>query len=314
MKYFLKKIAGMLFTLMGVSFLVFFAFTIIPGDPAQAMLGTEATPERLAALQQELGLDRPFMIRYFDWFFGILQGDFGISYSYQLPVSSMIAEKFPITFLMSLLGFFMMLFISIPIGIYTAKHKDQGLDRIIFLINQINMSIPPFFMGILLTLVFGLVLHLFTPGGYVSYERDPVGFFLYLCFPALAIALPKSSMAVKMLRSSVIEQSKQDYTRTAYSRGNTIDGVLYSHVLKNAILPVVTFWGMAFVDMMAGSIIVEQVFGVPGLGRILLTSISNRDYPVVMGLIMLIGFFVIALNFLVDILYQFLDPRIKEVQ
>jgi peptide/nickel transport system permease protein len=312
MKYILKKIAAMLVTLMGVSFLVFLAFSIIPGDPAQAMLGTEATPERLAALQEQLGLNRPFLVRYVDWLFGFLHGDFGVSYSYQIPVGTMIWEKFPVTFFMSVLSFVFMLIISIPLGIYTAKHKDKFLDRIIYMMNQVIMSVPPFFMGILFTLVFGLIFRLFTPGGYIALEKDPLGFFLYLCFPALSIALPKSAMAIKMLRSSVIEQSKLDYVRTAYSRGNTIDGVLYSHVLKNALIPVITFWGMAFVDIMAGSIIVEQVFGIPGLGRILLTSISNRDYPVVEGIIMLLGFFVIVINFLVDIIYRRIDPRIKE--
>ena len=312
MKYILKKIAAMLVTLMGVSFLVFLAFSIIPGDPAQAMLGTEATPERLAALQEQLGLNRPFFVRYFDWLFGFLHGDFGVSYSYQIPVGTMIGEKFPVTFFMSVLSFVFMLLISIPLGIYTAKHKDKFLDRTIYILNQVTMSIPPFFMGILFTLVFGLIFRLFTPGGFIAFEKDPLGFFLYLCFPALSIALPKSAMAIKMLRSSVIEQSKLDYVRTAYSRGNTIDGVLYAHVLKNALIPVITFWGMAFVDMMAGSIIVEQVFGIPGLGRILLTSISNRDYPVVEGIIMLLGFFVIVINFLADIIYRRIDPRIKE--
>ena len=160
------------------------------------------------------------------------------------------------------------------------------------------------------TLLFGLVLHLFTPGGYVSYTTSVTGFLGYLIFPSVAIALPKAAMAIKLLRTSVLSEMKLDYVRTAYSRGNNTKGVLYQHVLRNAIIPVITFLGMALADMVAGSIVIEQVFNIPGLGRILLTSISNRDYPVVQAIIVFIAFIVIFTNFLVDLLYQKMDPRI----
>lgn len=172
------------------------------------------------------------------------------------------------------------------------------------------MAIPPFFSGILITLLFGLILHWFTPGGYVSYTQSVWRFLGYLIFPALAIALPKAAMAVKLLRSSVLSEMKLDYVRTAYSRGNRTKSVLYRHVLKNALIPVVTFLGMALADMVAGSIIIEQVFNIPGLGRILLTSISNRDYPVVQAIIVCIAFLVIFVNFAVDLIYKLVDPRI----
>ena len=178
-------------------------------------------------------------------------------------------------------------------------------------LNQIIMAIPPFFSGILITLLFGLILHLFTPGGYVSYTKSIAGFIGYLFFPALSIALPKAAMAVKLLRSSIIQEMSQDYARTAYSRGNSTRDVMYRHLLKNAMIPVVTFLGMALTDMIAGSIIIEQVFNIPGLGRILLTSISNRDYPVVEAIIVLLAFLVIFINFLVDFIYKKIDPRIR---
>lgn len=168
-----------------------------------------------------------------------------------------------------------------------------------------------FFSGILITLLFGLILHLFTPGGYVSYTKSIPGFLGYLFFPALAIALPKAAMAVKLLRSSIVQEMRQDYARTAYSRGNSTRNVMYRHLLKNAMIPVVTFLGMALADMIAGSIIIEQVFNIPGLGRILLTSISNRDYPVVEAIIVLLAFLVIFINFLVDFIYKKIDPRIR---
>ena len=162
----------------------------------------------------------------------------------------------------------------------------------------------------MITLFFGLILHWFTPGGYVSYTQSAGRFLGYLIFPALAIALPKAAMAVKLLRSSVLEEMKLDYVRTAYSRGNRTKSVLYRHVLKNALIPVVTFLGMTLADMVAGSIIIEQVFNIPGLGRILLTSISNRDYPVVQAIIVCIAFLVIFVNFAVDLIYKLVDPRI----
>lgn len=178
-------------------------------------------------------------------------------------------------------------------------------------INQIVMAVPHFFMGILLTYFFGIVLKLFTPGNFVSYKEDWGEFIKYLIFPCIAIALPKIAMSVKMLKSACIEEMKKDYARTAYSKGNNTTKVLYRHVLKNAMLPVVTLWGMTLADMLVGSIVIEQVFNIPGLGRILLSSISYRDYPVVEAIIVLIAIIVIITNFAVDLIYQWIDPRIS---
>lgn len=310
MKYFGKKLIAMAVTILVVSFLVFLAFAVIPGDPAISMLGTEATPERVAALREEMGLNQPLLVRYFSWVAGVLHGDFGTSYSYQMSVTEMIGDKIPVTLMLTLLSFLIMLVISIPLGIFTARHEGGKADRFIYIVNQIIMAIPPFFSGILITLLFGIILRWFTPGGYVSYDVNFGQFVAYLFFPALAIALPKAAMAVKLLRTSVASQVKMDYTRTAYSRGNTTKDVFYRHILKNALIPVITFLGMTLADMVAGSIIIEQVFNVPGLGRILLTSIQNRDYPVVQAIIICIAFLVIFVNFLVDIAYRAIDPRI----
>lgn len=304
-----KKLLSMILTLLVVSFLVFLAFSVIPGDPALHKLGTEATPEKVAALREELGLNRPLLVRYGKFLAGATRGDFGISYSYGMAVSSMLAEKIPVTLTLSIMAFLMMVAVSVPLGIYTSRHQGGAADRIIYIFNQIIMAVPPFFAGILLTLVFGLTLHLFTPGGYVSYKKSVPGFLGYLIFPAVAVALPKAAMAVKLLRSSLMEEMKKDYVRTAYSRGNRSKGVYYHHGLKNALIPVITFWGMAFTDMMVGSIIVEQVFNIPGLGRVLLTAISNRDYPVVEGVILCLTLFIVGINTLVDIIYKKVDPR-----
>lgn len=311
MKYAGKKALTMFLTLFAVTLFVFLAFHLISGDPALSMLGTEATPERVEALREEMGLNDPVLVQYGRWAAGFLTGDMGTSYSYKMPVSEMVADKVPVTVTLTIMAFLMMVVISIPLGIYTAKHAGGVIDRTIYMMNQVIMSFPPFFAGILITLVFGRILKLFTPGGHVSYQKDFFGFVGYLVFPAFAIALPKAAMAVKLLRSSVIGESKLDYVRTAYSRGNNTKAVLYKHVLKNALIPVITFSGMALADMIAGSIIIEQVFSIPGLGRILLTSISNRDYPVVMAVIVCIATLVLVVNMIVDIIYGIVDPRIS---
>ena len=311
MKYFMKKTGTLIITLLIVSFLSFTAFSVIPGDAALSRLGTEATKEQVEALRHEMGLDEPMLVRYGSWLKDFVQGDMGESYSYSMPVSEMILDKIPINMTMVCMGFFLILAISIPLGIFTARHEGGAIDRTLMIFNQVVMSVPGFFIGILITFLFGLTLNWFTPGAYISPSEDPGGFFLYMIAPSIAIALPKSAMAVKMLRSSVVTQLGMDYVRTAYSRGNTTGRVLYRHVLKNALIPVLTFWAMTIADIMANSIILEQVFTIPGIGSLLITSISNRDYPVVQGIIVLVAAMVVIINFIVDILYSKIDPRIR---
>ena len=311
MKYTIKKFFSTLMTLIVVSLCVFLAFNVLPGDPAVRMLGLEASDELIEQTRQAMGLNDPLLVRYFRWFIAFLHGDFGTSYSYKVPVAGMLLNKIPITFSLGILAFILTVLISIPMGIVTAKYENGVLDRIITVFNQIIMAIPPFFSGILITFIFGMILKIFTPGGFVSYKDDFFGFIKYLIFPSFAIAFPKIAMTVKMLRGNLIDEAGKDYARTAYSRGNNTNGVLYRHVLKNAMIPVITFLGMALADMVAGSIVVEQVFSIPGISRILLTSISNRDYPVVEAIIMGIAIIVIVLNLLVDIIYRIIDPRIR---
>ncbi|MBQ3797123.1 MAG: ABC transporter permease [Butyrivibrio sp.] len=311
MKYTIKKLFSTFLTLIVVSLCVFLAFNVLPGDPAIRMLGLEASDELIEQTRQAMGLNDPLLVRYFRWFTAFLRGDFGTSYSYKVPVAGMLLNKIPITFSLGILAFILTVLISIPMGIVTAKYENGVLDRAITVFNQIIMAIPPFFSGILITFIFGMILKVFTPGGFVSYEKDLVGFIKYLIFPSFATAFPKIAMTVKMLRGNLIDEAGKDYARTAYSRGNNTNGVLYRHVLKNAMIPVITFLGMALADMVAGSIVVEQVFSIPGISRILLTSISNRDYPVVEAIIMGIAIIVIVLNLLVDIIYRIIDPRIR---
>ncbi|MBP5309514.1 MAG: ABC transporter permease [Lachnospiraceae bacterium] len=312
MKYVLKKVLSCIITLFIVSLLVFVAFSLIPGDPALSRLGTNATEAALASLRHQMGLDRPLAVRYFEWLASAIRGDFGKSYSYSMTVTSMIADKLPITLTLMLYSMVLMVIISVPLGVYASYKEGTAIDKVIQIINQITMAIPPFFSGILITLIFGMTLKMFTPGGFVSVKISPSRFFGFMFFPSLAIALPKSAMVLNLLYSSLNAEKKKDYVRTAYSRGNKSKTVFFGHMLKNASIPTITFLGMALADMIAGSIIIEQVFGIPGLGRILLTSIQNRDYPVVIAIIMLIACVVIVSNLLVDIIYKLVDPRVKD--
>ncbi|MCR5127550.1 MAG: ABC transporter permease [Lachnospiraceae bacterium] len=312
MKHYGKKLISMLLTVFGVTFLVFAAFEIIPGDPALSKLGDNVTPEAYAALRAEMGLDRPFLVRYFEWLLDCLRGNLGESYSYHMPVAQMIGDKLPITLTMTIMSMILTLVISVPVGLLLSKYAYSKLDRAGYVANQFMMAIPSFFLGILLTWFFGLILKWFTPGGFVSYKKDFGAFLGYLILPSIAIAIPKCAMSIKLLRSAILTEADKDYVRTAYSRGNSTMEVLYRHVLKNALIPLVTFWGMAVADTIAGSIVIEQVFNIPGLGRILLTSISRRDYPVVEAVILLIAFVVVLMNFIVDMLYRILDPRMRK--
>ena len=311
MKTILRKLFSFIITVLLVTLFVFMAFQLIPGDAATAKLGTNATPEALERLREQLGLNRPFFVRYFSWLASFFFGDMGTSLSYGVSVRSMLISKLPITLCLTVMSFLMIVAISIPLGLVESKYEDRPWSKAAGVAGQITMSIPPFFLGILLTYLFGMVFKLFTPGGFVSYDVDPGAFLLYMIFPSIAIALPKAAMSTKLLKTSVLSERKLDYVRTAYSRGNSTMDVMYKHVLKNAIIPVITFLGMTLADIVAGSLVIEQVFSIPGYGRLLISSISNRDYPVVQAIIAIIAMIVIVINMIVDIMYQVLDPRMR---
>lgn len=310
MKYIFKKLGTLIITLFIISLLAFSAFQLI-GDPTTSMLGTNATPEQVEALRHELGFDRPLLARYGEWLLAFVQGDMGTSYSYHMAVNSMVSEKLPITFYLTTFAFVLTAVVSIPLGIITARREGSVFDRVLTVVDQVVMSVPPFFTGILLTCIFGLILKVFQPGNFDAARSDPLSFLMYMFFPAVSIAIPRIAMTVKMLRASILEQMGQDYIRTAYSRGSDRDAVLWRHALRNALIPVITFLALSVAEMVAGSIIVEQVFSIPGIGRLLLVSISNRDFPVVQAIVVILALWVVAVNFLADVLYQYIDPRIR---
>ena len=310
MKYIFKKLCTLIITLFIVSLLAFYAFALI-GDPTTSMLGTNATPEQVAALQQELGLDRPVLVRYGEWLLLFLQGDMGTSYSYHMSVASMVGPKLPITAVLTLMAFVLTVVVSIPLGIATARREGGWFDKCMTVIDQIVMSVPPFFIGILLTVVFGLILHVFQPGSFDEAKGDPLSFFMYMIFPALSIAMPRIAMTVKMLRSPILDQMGQDYIRTARSKGVKESVVIMKHALKNAMIPIVTLVGTELGNMLTGSMLIEKVFSIPGIGKLAVDAMSNRDLPLLQGTVVYIALVFVIVNLVVDLSYALIDPRIR---
>lgn len=311
MKYILKKLLTLVVTLFLVSIIAFFVFEIIPGDSVTSMLGTEITPERAEALREELGYNDPVLVRYFRWLGNFVTGNMGTSIKYNMPVSEILADKLPVTLCLGIMSLIMIIFVSLPLGVFLAWREHKGKGMVIEYVNQIIMSVPSFFLGILLIIVFGLGLKMFMPGAYVSYEENPAGFISYLIPAACAIAVPKIAMVIKFTKTSMAEQLDADYVRTARSKGVSTGRILIHHVFRNGLMPVVTFLGMIIAEVLAGSIIVEQVFNIPGIGRILVGAVGNRDYPIVQAIIVYIAVVVIVVNCIVDIVYKYIDPRVS---
>ena len=306
-----KKILILFLTLLLVSLFTFLAFHIIPGDPARLILGTQATEEKLQMLRHQLGTDRPLSEQYLSWMGGFLKGDLGTSIRYSMPVKDLIGERLPVTLLLGLISLVLILLISIPVGIFSARVKDTFLEQVISFFTMAGISTPGFFLSILFIWIFGLILKVFTPGRYVSYLTDLPGFLQFMFFPALAIAVPQIATLVKYIRASMLDELGRDYVRTAKGKGVSLTGILYSHVFRNAVVSVIPLFGMIIGSIFSGSIIVEQVFGVPGIGRLLISSVTGRDFPLTQALVMYIATIIVITNFLVDILIQVIDPRIR---
>lgn len=310
-KYLFKKIIIFIITVLIASFVIFAIFELVPGDPVMDKLGIRATPESVARLRTEWGLDKPFILRYFKFLLGVFTFNFGTSYTYGIAVKDLIAERFVINLFLSTMALLFVCVFSVPLGIYTAKHTGGLIDKIFCGINQVAMSVPPFILGLLFTFFFGIVLRAFKPGAYVSYNDNFGKFLYYLICPAITLAIPKIAMCMRLLRGNILDEAKKDYSLTAYARGNNTTGLLYKHVLKNAIMPTITFIGMIAADMICSGIIIEQVFSIPGLGQFLINSVSTRDYPVVEAIVLLIAVTVMIVSLITDLIHVFIDPRVR---
>jgi peptide/nickel transport system permease protein len=312
MKYFLRKFMALLLTMFLVSIFTFAAFNVIPGDPAELILGTEATPESIAALRASLGLNQSLPQRYLKWFGGLLHGNMGTSLQYSQPVSSLLASRLPVTACLAGMAFILIIALSFPAGILAAKWHGSWAGRFLDSITMLNLTLPGFFVGVLFIWIFGIILHCFMPGEYVDYRQNFGGFLRYLIFPAIAVALPNIASTAKFLRTSILAEKGSDYVRTARSKGVSEDVVLRRHILKNAAVPAITLLGMTVAGIFSGSIIVEQVFSLPGVGRLLISAVSSRDFPLLESLVVYIAFLVSIANFLADMLIRAVDPRMKE--
>ena len=311
MKAVAKRLLTLLLTMIFVSFLTFAAVDIVSGDPAETLLGTQATPERVAALREELGLNRPFLVRYFSWLGGFFTGDLGTSYNYRQPVWGLVAPKLKVTLLMCLLCFVLVSATSIPLAIWSYRWVGGAMDWLRTGFNQLCMAVPPFFTGILVSWGFGIVLRVFTPGDFPGLRNDPAGAVRHLFFGAVCLAIPRVAMTVRMLRATIISEMNKAYVRTAISRGNDRRAVLNRHVLKNSLVTTVTFLGQTLAELVGAGIVVEQVLGIPGLGRFLVTSISHRDYPVVQAIVVILAFWVVLAGTAADLINQAIDPRLR---
>jgi len=312
LNFLLRRIIIAIFTVFLVSILCFLCFSVIKGDPASYLAGIDSSSEHVAALREEMGLNKNIFIRYFDWLSGFISGNLGNSYSFRgESISALIAQRFPVTISLALLSLFLIIIIAVPVSLFTVKQEGSVTDNIVNFFTAAGISTPSFFLGLLFIFIFGFSINLFIPGEYIDYKDSFTGFIGYLFFPALSIAIPNAAMLIKFLRGSLFSELKNDYVRTAKSKGLSRVIILRRHVLKNAILPSVTILAMIIAEVFSGSIIIEQVFTIPGTGRLLIAAISSRDYPLIQTLMVYTAFLVVAANTLADIVNMIIDPRIR---
>jgi peptide/nickel transport system permease protein len=298
-------------TVLVVATVTFVALQIIPGDVAEIMLGVDAKPEDVTRLRQELGLDRPLAIRYVEWLANLLRGNFGTSVSYHEPVFRLIVQRLPVTLSLAASAMGVALAIALPLGVIAARRAWSVLDLAVLSSSQAGLAVPTFWMGILLLLGLSATIPIFPLQGYVALFGNPLEWARHLALPAVALGTERAAALVRLVRASVLDELQREYVRTARSKGLADRFVLRRHVLRNALIPVLTIAGLQFGYLLGGTIVIEQVFGLPGLGRLLLQGIYARDLVVVQGAVITIAIMFALLNLMVDLLYAVIDPRIS---
>lgn len=306
-----KRLITLLATLVGTSVVVFLVLEILPGNAAQILMGPDASPEAVQALATQLGLDRPPLERYFAWITGLVTGDLGNSYAYSSPVSELVVERLALTVPLAVLAMAMTAVIALAAGIYAAARHNKLGDVGVMAMSQVGIAIPNFWFAILLILLFSVHLQWFSAGGFPGWGEGVLAGLRALLLPALSLAVVQSAILARITRSAVLEVLREDFVRTARAKGVSRRVTLWRHVLRNALIPVITVMGLQFAELLAGTIVVESVFYLPGLGRLIFQSISNRDLIVVRNCVMLLAAMVVIVNFVVDVLYAAIDPRVK---
>jgi peptide/nickel transport system permease protein len=310
-RYFLKKLITLLILLFLVSITVYSVLFVLPGDPAQIILGINATPETLANLRAELGLDKSFWAQYTDWMGNLLTGRGSWSINYDMPVYDLILSRLTVTGPLALLAMVFAVLISIPLGIYAARHQNRPGDVSVMFFTQLGLATPEFWLGILLILLFSVHWGLFSAGGFPGWSVDFWGSVKALLLPSFALGVIRASILTRLTRSSMLDVLREDYVRTARAKGLKERTVIYVHALRNALIPVLTILGLQLGQLMAGAIIMENVFYLPGLGRLVFQAIGQRDLPVVREIVLFMAAAVVLVNFIVDLTYSSLDPRIR---
>ena len=311
LQFFVKRLMALVLTLVVASGVIFLCLEIVPGDPALYMLGLNAQEDTLAALRAELGLDMGPLARYWAWVSGMVVGDFGISYTYRTPVAEMVAERLKVSLPLAVYALTLSTAIAFPAGIWAASRRGRGADIAVMGVTQLGVAIPNFWFAMLMVLVFAIQLRWFNAGGFAGWEAGVGPALKSLTLPAIALALPQASILARVMRSALLESLNEDYVRTARAKGLSRGQALWRHALRNALIPVLTIIGLQFAFLMAGAIIIENVFYLPGLGRLVFQAISARDLIVVESVVMLLVFAVVVVNFLVDIAYAIVDPRLR---
>ncbi len=306
-----KRFLTFIATLFGATVVVFLVLEILPGDPALLILGIEADPEAVEALREKLGLNRPALERYFSWLGGLLTGDLGMSYTYDVPVTELVRERLALTVPLAVFAMVLSTVFALVLGVYAASHHNKVGDFGVMGFSQLGIAVPNFWFGILLILFFAVQLRWFKSGGFPGWDAGTWVAFKSLILPAIALATVQSAIFARVTRSSVLEVLREDFVRTARAKGLTRSGTLWQHVLRNALIPMITIMGLQFANLLAGTIIIENVFYLPGLGKLVFQAITNRDMEVVKSVVVLLAGMVVIINFIVDILYAVIDPRLK---
>ncbi len=309
-RYIAKRFTSLLLSLIAASVVIFAIIEIIPGDPAAFILGVNARDDTLLALREQMGLNDPILVRYLNWVAGLLQGDFGTSWTYKTPVADLIADRIWVSLPLAIFALLLSTLIAFPAGIIAAARRGGPADVSIMGATQLGVAIPNFWFAMILVLIFAINLRWFSAGGFPGWD-NPFVALKSLTLPAVALALPQAAILARVMRSSLLDTLGEDYIRSARAKGLSHRQTLWRHAVRNAMIPVLTIIGLQFSFLLAGGIIIEQVFFLPGLGRLIFQSISARDLIVVESVVMLLVFVVIIVNFAVDLAYALVDPRLR---
>jgi peptide/nickel transport system permease protein len=309
--YILRRLLLLIPVLVIVGIIVFTLIHLTPGDPASVMLGREATNEQKEALREQLGLNDPFLVQFVNWFADALRLDFGESLFLGMPVDEALLDRVQPTGLLTLYAMTLSILIAIPSGVIAATRANSLLDRLLMVLSISGAAIPSFFFGILLILLFAVVLGWLPSGGYVGIDEDPIQHFKYMILPTIALGVSAAGLLARLVRSTMLDVLNQDFVRTAYAKGLRERRVVLLHALRNAMLPILTIIGISLAGMLGGAVVIETVFNIPGMGRLLVQSVTRRDFPVVQGAVMTVAAIQVIVMLLIDVLYVYVDPRVR---